>query len=55
MRELNLDQLRTLVAIADLGSFSAAGRALHLTQPAVSLHVSELEGRLDTALLLRGQ
>jgi DNA-binding transcriptional LysR family regulator len=54
MRELNLDQLRTLVAIADLGTFSAAGRALHLAQPTVSLHVSELESRLDTPLLLRG-
>lgn len=54
MRELNLDQLRTLVAIADLGTFSAAGRALHLAQPTISLHVSELEARLDTALLVRG-
>ncbi|MCK9686725.1 LysR family transcriptional regulator [Scleromatobacter humisilvae] len=54
MRELNLDQLRTLVAIADLGTFSAAGRALHLAQPTVSLHISELEGRLGTPLLLRG-
>ena len=54
MRELNLDQLRTLVAIADLGTFSAAGRALHLAQPTVSLHVSELESRLATPLLLRG-
>ncbi|MFL6700294.1 MAG: LysR family transcriptional regulator [Vitreoscilla sp.] len=54
MRELNLDQLRTLVAIADLGTFSAAGRALHLAQPTISLHVSELEARLETALLVRG-
>ena len=54
MRELNLDQLRTLVAIADLGTFSAAGRALHLAQPTVSLHVSELEARLDMPLLARG-
>ena len=54
MRELNLDQLRTLVAIADLGTFSAAGRALHLAQPTVSLHVSELESRLDSPLLVRG-
>ena len=29
MRELNLDQLRTLLAIADLGTFSAAAQALH--------------------------
>ena len=54
MRELNLDQLRTLVAIADLGSFSAAGRALHLAQPTISLHVSELEARLEATLLVRG-
>lgn len=54
MRELNLDQLRTLVAITDLGSFSAAARALHLAQPTVSLHISELESRLGTALAVRG-
>lgn len=54
MRELNLDQLRTLVAIADLGTFSAAAQALHLAQPTVSLHVSELESRLETKLVLRG-
>lgn len=54
MRELNLDQLRTLVCITDLGTFSAAAQALHLAQPTVSLHVSELESRLGTALVLRG-
>jgi len=54
MRQLNLDQLRTLVAIADLGSFSAAARALHLAQPTVSLHISELESRLDARLVVRG-
>lgn len=54
MREINLDQLRTLVSIVDLGTFSAAARALHLAQPTVSLHVSELEARLGTPLVLRG-
>lgn len=54
MRELNLDQLRTLVTIADLGTFSAAAQALHLAQPTVSLHVSELESRLGATLLTRG-
>ncbi len=53
MRALNLDQLRTLLAIADLGSFSKAAQALHLAQPTVSLHVRELEHRLGVALLLR--
>ncbi|HSV61119.1 MAG TPA: LysR family transcriptional regulator, partial [Variovorax sp.] len=54
MRELNLDHLRTLVAIADLGTFSAAALALHLAQPTVSLHISELETRLGAKLVLRG-
>jgi len=54
MRHLNLDQLRTLVSIVDLGTFSAAANALHLAQPTVSLHISELESRLDAKLLVRG-
>ncbi|MFT7772802.1 LysR family transcriptional regulator [Roseateles sp.] len=54
MRELNLDQLRTLVSAVDLGTFSAAAAALHLSQPTVSLHVAELEERLGVRLLLRG-
>lgn len=54
MRELNLDQLRTLVAVADLGTFAAAAQALHLAPPTVSLHISELEAKLDARLLIRG-
>jgi DNA-binding transcriptional LysR family regulator len=42
-----------LVTIADLGSFAAASRSLHLAPPTVSLHISELESRLGAALLLR--
>lgn len=53
MRELNLDRLRTLVAIADLGSFAAAARTLNLAPPTVSLHISELEARIGAPLLLR--
>ena len=53
MRSLNLDQVRTVLAIADLGSFSKAAQALHLAQPTVSLHVRELEQRLGVALVLR--
>jgi DNA-binding transcriptional LysR family regulator len=53
MRELNLDQLRTLVRIAELGSFAAAARSLHLAAPTISLHVAELESRLGAQLLLR--
>jgi len=54
MRQINLDQLQTLITVADLGSFSAAAQALHLAQPTVSLHVSELESRLGVPLMLRG-
>ena len=55
MRNLNLDQLQTLIAIADLGTFAAAAQALHLAPPTVSLHIKELESRLDAVLLLRGR
>ena len=55
MRNLNLDQLQTLVAIADLGTFAAAAQALHLAPPTVSLHIKELESRMDAQLLVRGR
>ena len=53
MRRLNLDQLRAIVEVVKLGSFSAAARELNLTQPAVSLQVRELEGRLGVQLVER--
>lgn len=54
MRELSLDQLKTLIAIIDLGTFSAAAQALHLAQPTISLHIAELEQRFQSPLLVRG-
>jgi DNA-binding transcriptional LysR family regulator len=53
MRSLNLDQLRALVEVVELGSFSAAARRLNLTQPAVSLQIRELENRMATRLVDR--
>lgn len=55
MRNLNLDQLQTLIAIADLGTFAAAAEALHLAPPTVSLHIKELELRMNATLLVRGR
>lgn len=53
MREISLDRLRTLVAIADLGSFAEAARVLHLAPPTVSLHIADLESRVGGKLLSR--
>jgi DNA-binding transcriptional LysR family regulator len=55
MRNLNLDQLQTLIAVADLGTLAAAAQALHLSPPAVSLHIRELETRLGATLVVRGR
>jgi DNA-binding transcriptional LysR family regulator len=53
MRSLNLDQLRTLIEVVEHRSFSAAARRLNLTQPAVSLHIRELERRFGVRLIER--
>jgi len=53
MREINLDQLRTLITIADQRSFAKAAAMLHLAPPTVSLHISELEQRVGAQLLFR--
>ena len=55
MRNLNLDQLQTLIAIADRGTFAAAAQALHLAPPTVSMHIKELESRLGAELVVRGR
>ena len=50
---LSLDQLRVLVAIADTGSFSAAGRSLGRVQSAISQAVATLEATQGVALFDR--
>lgn len=47
-------QLRTFVTVAEEGGFSAAGRRLGLSQPAVSRAVGALERELGLPLLIRG-
>ncbi|HLK42119.1 MAG TPA: LysR family transcriptional regulator ArgP [Thermoleophilia bacterium] len=51
--ELPLDQVRTLLAAVDEGTFEAAARALHVTPSAVSQRVKALEQRVGRVLLVR--
>src|SRR5262252_5021976 len=53
MRSLNLDQLRAFVEVVERGSFTAAAKELHLTQPAVTHQVQELERRFQVSLVER--
>lgn len=47
------DLLRTFLAVAELGGFSAAGKQLNLTQSAVSLQIKRLEERIGVSLFDR--
>lgn len=53
MRIVNPDQLRSLLVVVESKSFSAAARRLHLSQPAVSTQIRELERRFGVALVER--
>ena len=53
MRNLSLDQLRTLIEVVALGSFTEAAKRLHLTQPAISQQIRELENRCGMQLVER--
>lgn len=53
MADLPLDQVRTLLAVVDEGTFDAAAEALHVTPSAISQRVKALEQRTGRVLLLR--
>jgi DNA-binding transcriptional LysR family regulator len=53
MRNINLDQLRTLIEVVERGSFTDAAKRLHLTQPAISQQIRELENRCGLQLVER--
>src|SRR5882762_6113624 len=52
---MELRHLRYFVAVAAHGSFNRAAEVLHLTQPALSRQVKDLEEELGVPLLVRGQ
>lgn len=50
---MKLHQLRVLLAVAEHGSIHEAARALHISQPALSKAIAELERELGVTLLSR--
>lgn len=50
---LDIDQLRTFIAIAETGSFTRAADEVYKTQSAVSMQMKRLEERLGTAMFVR--
>ena len=52
-RNLDLDLIRTFIAVADSGSMTVAANLLHMTQGAVSQQIKRLEDGLDCLLFVR--
>lgn len=50
---MDIRQLRYFVAVVEAESFSRAAQKLHVAQPALSLHVRNMEADLGTELLVR--
>ena len=52
---MELQQLRYVIAVAETGSFTAAARRCHVTQPSLSQQVKKLESELGLVLIERGR
>jgi DNA-binding transcriptional LysR family regulator len=50
---MNLNHLFLFRAVAEAGSFSRAAESVHVSQPAISMQVAELEGQLGLTLFHR--
>lgn len=55
VRDVTLQQLRVLVAVAEAGGFTKAAGALRMTQPGVSHTIAGLEAQLGAPLVERGR
>src|SRR5580765_140092 len=52
---MEIDQIKTFVAVATFGGFRRAADALRVSQPAVSARIKALETSLGVALFERGR
>jgi DNA-binding transcriptional LysR family regulator len=50
---LDIDQLRTFIAIAETGSFTKAAEVVNKTQSAVSMQMKRLEERIERPIFIR--
>ena len=50
---IDIDQLRSFIAIAETGSFTKAAEVVHRTQSAVSMQMKRLEERLERPIFAR--
>lgn len=48
-----IDELKTFIAVVEKKSFTKASKAVNLSQPSVSLHISNLESYFNTVLIER--
>ncbi len=55
LRQMTLKQMRGFEAVVNTGSISAAARSLHLTPPAVSLQLRDIETAIGIPLLERNE
>jgi len=55
LRQLTLKQMRGFEAVVNAGSISSAARQLHLTPPAVSLQLRDIENAIGIPLLERSE
>ena len=55
LRRITLRQLRGFASVIDEGGVSAAARALHVSPPAVSLQLRDLENAIGVPLFERSK
>ena len=52
---MEIDQIKTFLAVATFGGFHRAADALHISQPAVSARIKALEESLGASLFARSR